>query len=110
MSASGSAQSFFNKSGNFAMFEPGFIARQPVHEATTHGLVFEIHVSQRPAVCIFDNEAFAVLNNMPGRGKPTGFGRLSHQSTYFLKSSFMPDASLAQKEIARQGKPDGPIH
>ena len=48
-------------------------------EATTHGLVFEIHVSQRPADCIFDNEAFAVLNNTPGRGKPTGFGRLSHQ-------------------------------
>ena len=62
---------------------PGFIARQPVREATTHGLVFEIHVSQRPAVCIFDNEAFAVLNNTPGRGKPTGFGRLSH---VFLES------------------------
>ena len=41
---------------------PRFIDRQPVHEATTHGLVFEIHVSQRPTVCIFDNEAFAVLN------------------------------------------------
>ena len=61
---------------------PRFIACQPVREAAMNGLVFEIHVSQRPAVCIFDNEAFAVLNNTPGRGKPTGFGRLSHQSTF----------------------------
>ena len=50
---------------------PGFIARQPVHETAADGLVLEINVSQRPAVCIFDNEAFAVLNNTPGRGKPT---------------------------------------
>ena len=55
---------------------PRFIARQPVREAATHGLVFEIHVSQRPAVCIFDNEAFAVLDNTPGRGP-----RISHDSS-----------------------------
>ena len=51
---------------------PRFIARQPVHEAATHGLVFEIHVSQRPAVCIFDNEAFAVLNKRQGAGSRRG--------------------------------------
>ena len=63
--------------GDVRSHPPSFIACQPVREATTHGLVFEIHVSQRPTICIFDNEAFAVLNNTPGRGKPTGFGRLS---------------------------------
>ena len=52
---------------------PRFIACQPVREAATNGLIFEVDISQRPAVCIFDNEAFAVLNNTPGRGKPTGF-------------------------------------
>ena len=66
----------------------------PVREAATHGLVFEIHVSQRPTVCIFDNEAFAVLNYTPGRGKPTWFGRLSHQSTYFLKCSLCDPSQL----------------
>ena len=36
--------------------------------ATTHGLVFEIHVSQRPTFCIFDNEAFANARAREGDG------------------------------------------
>ena len=41
--------------------------------------VLKIHVSQRPAVCMFDNEALAMLNDAPRRGKPAGFGRLRHR-------------------------------